>query len=192
MLNACANQISTAATYRDLVNDLSPISPTLVDAHREATDDFNRWRGRCIECFARIEQATIRAMNAFIEYELLKAGEDQTMFGPRLKAVEKALKTPPLSKPGKHCRDALTALQSAIDRRNILVHATGSIWIDNHNNWLWTYHFMSNAKGNPTEVGKLGCDEAGEIERLLASKSRSFCDHLNNVVIGLKKAAVTK
>ena len=151
-------------------------------AHRDAVDDLNRWRGRCIDNYARIEQASIRAVKAFIDHKLLTRKDDQPMFGARLKAVETALNDPRLVKSGKSCRDALDALRAVLDRRNILVHSTGQIWIDKQGDWLWSYHFVCNAKGNPQEDGTIDHEQAEDIERTLVAKSRSFSDLLDNLV----------
>jgi hypothetical protein len=151
-----------------------PIEFSVSQTHENATDDVNRWRGHCIECFSRLE----RGMGEALE---LMAGASRSSkrvpltFGDKVKALRSAISP---AGPFANAR-LLKALQEAdalIDQRNRLVHATGKIWIDGSGGWAWTYRFKP--AGKVEELGIYEQKAAHLFEVELARSSQGLCARL--------------
>jgi hypothetical protein len=169
------------------VTDFTPIIAELRNAHREATDDFNRWRGRCVDCFARIEEAIKATLSAMAS--ATERGESvriPPLFGQRVEALQKAIDSAgPFAQEGKSVRKALLEIERWLANRNLLVHGVGSIWINASGEWLWSYRFASNGKALVRETGVIDQDIGRAMEKALASGTRSLCDHLGNLATKL-------
>ena len=151
-----------------------PVELSASHAHESATEDVNRWRGRCIECFARLE----RGMGEALE---LMAGTSQSSrrvpftFGGKVRALRSAISP---DGPFANAR-LLKALQDAdalLDQRNRIVHASGKVWIDGTGGWAWAYRFKPAGR-----VEEFGIDEqkaAHQFEDQLARSSQGLCSRL--------------
>ena len=164
-----------------------PISPPLDQAHRAAVDDVYRWRGRCVELYARVERAIGETLLSVTESKQ-PAKRPPEMFGPRLKAL-RALVGPDGEHRNSDLADRLAAFDGDFNHRNLIVHASGSVWIDAKNNWLWSYRFDPGGKGQDV-VGQIDRSEAEVLEKRLARFAQSLGDRLENFRNGLK--AVTE
>jgi hypothetical protein len=164
-----------------------PISPSLDQAYRAAVDDVNRWRGRCVELYARIERAIGETLLSVAESKQ-PAKRPPEMFGPRLKAL-RALVGPDGEHRNSDLAERLAAFDSDVNHRNLIVHASGRVSIDAKNNWLWSYRFDSGGKGQDV-TGHIDRGEAGDLEKRLASTAKSLGARLANFRNGLK--AVTE
>lgn len=162
-----------------------PIILSAAQAHEAAIDDVNRWRGRCVECFARLE----RGMGEALE---LIAGASSTLkrvpftFGDKVKALRSAISP---AGPFANAR-LLKALQGAdelLDQRNRIVHASGKVWIDAAGNWAWAYRFKP--AGRSEDIGNYEQKAAYQFEGQLARSSQALCDRLHAFS---QKLAVTK
>ena len=151
-----------------------PIELSASQAHEHATDDVNRWRGHCIECFARLE----RGMGEALE---LIAGASRSSkrvpltFGDKAKALRSAISP---DGPFANAR-LLKALQDAdalLDQRNRLVHASGKVWIDGAGGWAWAYRFKP--AGKAEELGIYEQKAAHQFEVQLARSSQGLCSRL--------------
>ena len=166
-----------------------PIEKRLSDAVRAATDDINRWRGCCIEQFARIEETAISGL-----FALAADGKDSdirtpTMFGARLQALRDSLSGErPYAGVGRDVIKALDRLDRLKDKRNILVHGMGTVWIDGSGRWLWRYCFTPPGKARTPEEGVIACAEAIEMEGALKSIARSFRDRVVNLTRSFRSA----
>jgi hypothetical protein len=122
-----------------------PISRTTDQAYSAAVDDVNRWRGHCIECCARIERATGKALAAV---SAAHPKPPPIMFGERMKAL-RALVEPQGSHSNPALLKCLVDIEDDLALRNVFVHATGSVWIHPTRGWLWSYRFDPMQKGRP-------------------------------------------
>ena len=164
------------------------IEHTLADTHGAAIDAVNRWRGHCVELYARLEYEVTRTLSE------MAARPNSTVSVPhnfgekvnKLRAAVDALGP----HPSEEVVEALTSLTAHFERRNMLVHASGRVWIDPKGNWLWRYRFQPSGKARPQETGSFERDEALEIEQSLSRGSRSLAGHLRTVRQRLR--AVTK
>ena len=151
------------------------IELTAEQMHIRACDDVNRWRGHCIELFARIEREAGEALAAMAQADDGKRAKVPHMFGDRMKALSAAFAqggTCPRPKIAKALADAADLLE----QRNRLVHARSRILLDRDGNWVWQYFFRPS--GKPEESGCVDAKEAGEVERALQRASQSVCAQL--------------
>ena len=153
--------------------------------HKHATDEVNRWRGHCIDCFARIELAMVVSLEELIASGRMTSLKRTTLFGLRVEMLRKALLDDTFGKKAVPPRKALEALRPVLVRRNALVHGVGKIWIGHGGEWLWQYRFIDNASGQTGTTGEITSLEANEIERILTSNYRRLGDTLQNLVRSL-------
>jgi len=162
-----------------------PIILSTAQAHEAATDDVNRWRGHCIESFARLE----RRMGEALELMATVSASSKRLpitFGDKLKALRSAI-----SPPGRfENAGLLKKLQDAdalLEQRNLIVHASGKVWIDATGSWAWAYRFSP--AGKAEVAGSYEQKAAHHFESQLARSSQALCDRLRTLC---QKLAVTK
>lgn len=151
-----------------------PIELTVKQAHHGAWNEVNRWRGHCIERFARIEQSAGRALGA------MGGSKVPHTFGDKIKALASAMGP---DSPRAHSRIAKT-LADAVDvfeQRNRLVHSTGRVLLDSHGHWVWQYQFQPS--GKPEVTGFFNEKEALEMEQRLHRMSQSLCALLEGLTV---------
>ena len=149
-----------------------PIERSLGDTHDKAIDAVNQWRGHCVERYARLEFEVTRTLSAMAEMPGSKISVPHN-FGDKMKKLRAAVDP---NGPFTHAKlaKALDAFSDHLGRRNMLVHATGKVWIDGKGEWLWRYRFQPSGKGREMELGCFEADEAREIGRTLARDSQSL------------------
>lgn len=151
-----------------------PIGLSPAQAHERATDDVNRWRGHCLESFARLERSMGEALDlaAAVSPSSKKA---PVTFGDKVKALRSAV-----SSEGEWSNPRLAkALQEAgplLEQRNRIVHASGKVWIDAVGNWAWSYRFKPAGKAD--DVGLYEQKAAHQFEVQLARVSQGLCSRL--------------
>lgn len=149
-------------------------------AHSAAIDDVNRWRGHCIECFARIDEAAAKALEAMASDKPDANIKTPHLFGQRIAALRMALEGKPVAAKAGPILKALDQLRPILDQRNTIVHATGSVWIDAKGRWLWRYCVTPSGRNRTQENGTIDRDEALAMEKQLGPFGRSFCDRLRH------------
>lgn len=155
-----------------------PIELTARQAHAAALDDVNRFRGRCVELFARIERAIGDHLSALSATESDFRVSVPHTFGNRVKELRRVLSPDsPFGDP--KLLKALCALQEQLNRRNLIVHSVSEVWMDASGKWLWLLRFPS-GKGAPDQREFFQRETAAQFERDLASSSRSLCDQLQS------------
>jgi len=152
-----------------------PIESLSTDAYSAALAAVNRWRGHCVERYARVEYEITRTLSA------MAAVPDSNVSVPhnlreKVTKLRAAVDSSGLFKRPKITK-ALDDFEVHLTRRNMLVHATGKVWIDAKGDWLWRYRFQS-GKGSPLEIGCFEQNEAHKIEKSLAQDSQSLGDQL--------------
>ncbi|MCL6741248.1 hypothetical protein LZ518_08910 [Sphingomonas sp. RB56-2] len=113
--------------YEFAMNAHGDIAILFKEAHRQAIDDANRWRGRCVNQIARGE--------LIIGQALLKKLGGKSMpllFGQRIARLAELVKSQP--KQAK----ALEDFKLQASDRNFIVHGAGKIYVDSHGQWLLT------------------------------------------------------
>src|SRR5689334_16693781 len=106
----------------------APIELPLSDNYRAAIDAVNRWRGHCVERYARLEYEVTATLSAMAALPNSKIAVPHT-FAEKLKRLRAAVE------PGQAFGDpriakALDNFGCHFARRNMLVHASGKIWSD--------------------------------------------------------------
>jgi hypothetical protein len=149
-----------------------PIERALGDAHGAANDAVNRWRGHCVERYARLEYEVTGALSAMAAAPDSKVTVPHN-FGEKVKKLRAAIDPGGPFARSKLAK-ALDNFSDHLSRRNMLVHATGKAWIDGKGEWLWRYRFQPSGKGRVMEIGCFEQGEALEIEKTLARDSQSL------------------
>lgn len=156
------------------MSETLPIISTVEQAHRQAIEDVNRWRGHCVECFARIEQSIAATLSAL-------AGESTAsvphVFGQRLKRLRDAT-SPEGPHPCSRILKTLDEMSHLLDQRNRIVHATAHVYVDARGGWLWRFTFLPAKAGAAPEIGSMDTAEAGTFEKDLKRRSQSLCAQL--------------
>jgi hypothetical protein len=164
------------------MNDAPPDPDPVKAALFEAMKKVNAWRGHCVECFARIEAAATEMLKAIPVPKSDPPSRMPHLFGPRITALAAAVSEGgSLAVHGGPVRKALAKLDPLLEYRNVLVHATGSVWIGAHGGWVWRYCFTPSARGGAEQIGVLTHDEAAALEKSLASLARSLSDCLKTL-----------
>jgi len=163
-----------------------PFERALSDLHAAAIDAANRWRGHCVERYARLEDEVTRTLTAMAAKPNAKIRVPYN-FGDKVKVLRAAIAAEEVGRRTK-LANAFVRLDAHHGRRNMLVHATGKIWTDAKGDWLWHYRFQPSAKGSPTQTGYIEKDEALQMEESLARESRSLVDQLKSLRLTLEAA----
>lgn len=151
---------------------LIPIEHSVSDAHRAATDDVNRWRGHCVESYARLELEVTTTLYAMAAAPDAKVSVPHN-FGEKVKKLRLVIE------PGQPFANAKLAkglhkFEDHLIRRNMLVHSVGRVLVDAKGQWVWHYRFLPSGKGLHIESGFFEQDIALEIEKSLARGTQSL------------------
>ena len=165
-----------------------PIEIQVSENYEAAVNAVNRWRGHCVERYARLEYEVTKTLSAMAAAPNSAVTVPHNL-GEKLKRLRAAVQ------PGEAFGDqriakSLDKLETHLERRNMLVHASGKIWIDAKGDWLWQYRFQPSAKGSTIEIGYLDAKEAIRIEEELAHEGKSLGGQLRT--LRQKIEAVTK
>ena len=148
-----------------------PIERALKDTHLAAIDAVNQWRGHCVERYARLEHEVTMTLSA------MAAAPGSTVrvphnFGEKVKSLRGAITADgPFANP--KLAKALDSFEDHLTRRNLLVHSSGKIWIDQNGRWLWRYQFQPSGKSKAMEIGCFDEPKALEIEEDLKRVGQS-------------------
>ena len=112
------------------MNAPAPIK-TLDDAHRRAIEDANRWRGHCVNLFARGEMIVSEALLARLESKSLPLVFSQRV--GRLAA---------LIEGDQKQSAAVKDFQLQTSDRNVIVHGVGKVYVDGQGRWMLTLHAL--------------------------------------------------
>ena len=171
-----------------MAEELQIIS-TVQEAHDAAVREVHRWRGHCVDLYARLE----RGLTLTIDSLGIAVGTNASVFGERLKRVTSAV-TPEGSHPHAKTSAALRETLDHTKRRNMLVHAVGGVFIDARGDWFWRYNYQPSKAKAPPENGSFSRSEGERMEAELEEKVRSICAHLQSLrdTHRNKKKAVTE
>lgn len=162
------------------MNAPNPFPTSLAEAHEAATNDVNRWRGHCLDLYARIERDCIETIDTMIASGRMPELRHASLFGARIGVVHKALESGHFGRKPK-ALETLKGLDDALLRRNDIVHGVGKVWIDIKGNWQWEFAYRDNANKQAEVSGFISLDEAKEIKAALSSGARSLGDRLKNL-----------
>jgi hypothetical protein len=147
----------------------------MAQAHEAATDDVNRWRGHCIECFARLERSMGEALELMASVSP-SAKRLPLTFGDKVKGLRSAI-SPAAVFANARLLKALQATDALLEQRNRIVHASGKVWIDSAGNWAWAYRFKP--AGKAEDIGLYEQKSAHHFEVQLARLSQGLCARLH-------------
>lgn len=157
----------------------TPLERSFTDARAEAIDEVNRWRGHCVEIYARVEYEITRTLSAMAVMQDAQTSIPHN-FGEKVKKLRTAVE-PAAPLANSKLAIALKDFADHFDRRNMLVHSTGKVWVGVNGDWLWRYRFQPSGKGRPMEVGCFARDDALDIEKALALAGRSLGNQLRSL-----------
>lgn len=160
-----------------------PIELSAAQVHEAATEDVNRWRGHCVECYARLERSMGEALESIAGAS--PSAKRAYTFGAKVKALHVALALPATAPA--HLLKSLQSANDLLDQRNRTVHAIGKVWIDRSGNWAWAYRFKSPGKAEETGIYEQTAAKQFEVE--LAKTSQRLCSLLRDYS---RKLAVTE
>lgn len=164
-----------------------PIAVTVDQRHQEATDEVNRWRGRCVEWFARIERAIGESLAIMAAHSPSNKVRVPHHFGERIKELRAAVS---LDGAFANARllHALDALEVRFDHRNAIVHSTSTVWVGRGGHWLWLGRFIPSGQ---TEERVTPFDQgmAQQFETELKRGGQSLCNQLSNIRKDLEQPA---
>jgi hypothetical protein len=156
-----------------------PIELPMSDSYRVAIDAVNRWRGHCVERYARAEYEVTATLSAMAAVPNSTVSVPNT-FREKLRRLRDAVE-PGQTFGNRRIARALINFDGHFERRNMLVHASGKIWTDEQGGWLWQYRFQPSAKGSQMEIGTLTEKEALKIEKELAHAGHSLGGQLRTL-----------
>jgi hypothetical protein len=110
------------------------LSLPLKEAHRQAIDEANRWRGRCVNLFARGELVIGEALLAETNAKPLPM-----LLSQRITKLVALIDGQPKK------RRALESFELQIGDRNAIVHGSGKVFVDGNGQWLLTLHAVDRA-----------------------------------------------
>jgi len=151
-----------------------PIPIDVKQVHRTAIDDVNRWRGHCVELFARVEQELASALAA------LNAGKIPPALAAKMARLDEIV-APAGPSPNAKLEKTLTQLAPLAEHRNLVVHARSSVWVNDRSKWLWAYVFTPSGKGSCEQVGHWTEDEALKFKDELSRTAQSLCSQLRTL-----------
>ena len=137
------------------------IASPLKDAHRQAIDEANRWRGRCVNLIARGELIIGQAL-----LKELGGKKMPLLFGQRIAGLAELVKSQP--KQAK----ALEDFKLQAGDRNFIVHGVGKVFVDSHGQWLLTLEALDRDGMSRSHVSQ------GEAEKSV-HKLKSAVDRLS-------------
>ena len=105
------------------------IQLSLIDAHRQAIESANCWRGRTVNLFARGELIIAQALLAEKDGKALPM-----LLSQRISRLSRSVAAD-MKKAA-----ALNAFEQLSPDRNAIVHGSGSVYVDRDGKWLLTLH----------------------------------------------------
>lgn len=101
-----------------------------------AEAELDRWRGACVQIFARSEAATTETLLVLAEQAATKVRLPQ-MVGQRYETLDAAVAVGGAPAVGAaRLKSALDAFRAHDDLRTILCHGTAQVAIDRHGEWV--------------------------------------------------------
>ena len=163
------------------------ISAAVGASRTDEVIDAARWRGQCVDCYAQIEFLVGTALR-----ELWNNGHkapSQPLFTYRTKiaALREAVGEEGFIKYAQLFR-TLDQLHAACDRRNLIVHSSGTVSRTPSGDWVWTGCYLPADKETELVVEAITRFEAERLETDLRRTIQSLTSQLSC----LRKKAVTK
>jgi len=163
------------------------ISAPAGKSRTDEVGDAARWRGQCVDCYAQIEFLVGTALR-----ELRSTGHkapSQPLFTYRTKiaALRDAVGEDGFIAYAQLFR-TLDQLHAACDRRNLIVHSTGSVSRTPAGDWIWMGCYLPADKETEIVAEAITLSEANRLEIDLRRTIQSLTSQLSC----LRKKAVTK
>ena len=145
----------------------------------QAAADAARWRGQCVDYYAQIE---------FLVGSALRQLDDDGRALPFTYRTKIADLQKALNKKQSKLSDTLEQLLGDCERRNLIVHACGTVVVTPAGDWSWMGTYFRSGEATEFAAEAITRPEADKLEEEL----RRTVQSLKQQLAGLKKEAVTK
>jgi len=148
--------------------------------------DAVRWRGQCVDYYAQIEFLVGIALRELWRNGLKPPSQSLYTYRTKIAALREAVAKGGFA-PYERLHRALDQLHADCDRRNLIVHASGTVGETPAGDWFWTgCYFQAEAPDMVAEV--ITRAEAGAMETGLKRTIQSLTSQLDRI----RKRAVTE
>lgn len=130
------------------MNAPADISGLLKETHRRAIDDANRWRGLCVNLFARGELVIGEALLAKLASKPLPL-----LLSQRISRLSGLVEKQPKQ------ASALKDFERHIDDRNVIVHGSGKVYVDGQGQWLLTLRALNRSGSIQKHVAQADAEQ---------------------------------
>lgn len=163
-----------------LTNIVPALPPELFDAARE---QVNAWRGRCLEAFARAEEAVTEALLVMAETERGNAIRLQHLVGQRFDELTTALaEGGAFAGESKAATGALATFRQHDDLRAFLCHGVAKVTLDKHGRWTVVMRVLALRTRKAARTHRaVEQDEAAQLADQLAKASQKVRSHLKHL-----------
>jgi hypothetical protein len=145
----------------------------------QAAADATRWRGQCVDYYAQIE---------FLVASSLRKLKDDGRELPFTYRAKIAGLREALNNKQSRLFGTLDQLHADCERRNLIVHACGSVALTPVGDWTWTGSYIPSGEDNKIVAKAITRPEADSLEEDL----RRTVQSLKQQLASLKKEAVAK
>ncbi len=161
-------------------NIVPALPPEPFDAAR---DEVNAWRGRCLDAFARAEEAVTETLLVLADTGRGKAIRLQHLVGQRFDELTTALgEGGAFAGVDKAAALALAAFREHDDLRAFLCHGVAKVTLDKHGCWMVVMRVVTlRTRKAGRSRRALQEDEAGRLVVELAKVSRKLCSQLGQL-----------
>ncbi len=163
-----------------LTNIVPALPPEPFDAAR---DEVNAWRGRCLDAFARAEEAVTETLLVLAETERGKAIRLQHLVGQRFDELNTVLgEGGAFAGESKAAANALAAFRQHDELRAFLCHGVANVTLDKHGRWTVVMRVIAlRARKAARSHRAMEQGEAGQLADGLAKASQKLRSHLKRV-----------
>lgn len=160
--------------------NISQLPPEPFDLAR---DNVNAWRGRCLDAFARAEEAVTETLLRLAENDRGKSLRLLHLVGQRFDELSIALsENGPFSGECKGAYEALQIFRQHNQLRVLLCHGVGKITLDKRGRWTVIMRILALRQRKATRSEQvLHEDEAEQLADELAKASKRLCSQLGQL-----------
>ncbi|MBY8823847.1 hypothetical protein [Sphingomonas colocasiae] len=166
------------------MNAQTKIEPALPpEPFDAARDKVNALRGRCMDAFARAEEAVTETLLVMAETERGKAIRLQHLVGQRFDELNTALgEGGAFAGEGKAASATLAAFRQHDDLRAFLCHGVAKVTLDKHGRWTVVMRVLAlRARKAARTHRAMEQDEVAQLADQLAKASRKLCSQLGDL-----------
>ena len=163
------------------------ISKAIGAVRTDEVADAARWRGQCVDCYAQIEFLVGTALRELWSTGLKKPPQPPFTYRTKMVALRDAVSEHGCISDPLLFR-TLDQLHAACDRRNLIVHASGTVSQTPSGDWIWMGCYLPADRETDIVAKAITRSDAELLETDLKRKIQSLTSQL----LCLRKKAVTK